>query len=107
VLKPLYSRLIYTLLTIPYLILFFFIVLLFVALSLVYLEHRRNRNRMDYVEEVDEERDFEDVLQVAENYVKMLREVPYTEKVGAKFDQEVCPVCHLQYTEGEVLRQVP
>lgn len=111
-LKEPYYRLTWFLLLLPYLCAFFLLILISVALSLMYLEHRRARQRVRFydenpygVEQVDE-LDPATIMQIAENYVNMLDAVTYSSEVAAQGDQEICPVCHLSYEKGEKLRKV-
>lgn len=112
-LKEPYYRLTWFLLIVPYLCAFFLLILVAVALSLVYLEHRRARQRVrfydenPYGQEQADELDPETIVQIAENYVNMLDAITYSSEVAAHFEQELCPVCHLGYEKSEKLRKVP
>lgn len=88
-LKEPYYRLTCFLLLLPYFCAFFLIILVAVALSLVYLEHRRARQRVRFYDENPygleqaDELDPETIAQIAENYVNMLDAVTYSSEVAA------------------------
>lgn len=91
------------LLSIPLAIASFFVVVLFVVIGILILEHRRNFNRMRRLED-EGFYDFEEIEEIAETYMRMLEQVTYSKDIH---NYNECVICLKEFEEQELVHKIP
>jgi hypothetical protein len=80
-----------------------FITLILIVVGMLIVEHRRNFNRLRRFED-ENYYDFEEIEEIAETYMKMLDQVPYS-KDAHNYNE--CVICLKEFEEGELVHRIP
>ncbi len=93
------------LLSIPISIAGFSVVLFFVVVCLLIMEHRRMRNRQRFEDEGgDIIEDNQQIDEIVETYMRMLDVIQFDKEASKHFD---CAICLKEFDTGEKLYQIP